>query len=330
MFVSNKDDSFDLIIIGGGTAGSVLAARLSSNPTLRILVLEAGENRNSDPKVSTPGRASATRGDQKYDWEFQTASETGLNGRVILQPRGKLWGGSSAINSHALVYPSRGYHDACGTLLGAGKGWDWNGIGKYYKRFQKLQAPSEKVKRDLGIAESAEGSSPQKHDESEYGVGVQASYPATVHVMQKAWTDAIQDLGYGSSRNPVEGDVLGGSTTTNAIDSSRGERSHAGVAFLRPAANRDNLVIRSNVLVHKIIFAGEKRDGKLVAMGVRYNQEDGKTMTVHVKGEVVVCAGAFGSPKVLELSGIGQREKLAATGIKCLHELRGVGGKHVR
>ncbi|KAF7924139.1 uncharacterized protein EAE97_010751 [Botrytis byssoidea] len=323
----NKDvDTFDVIIVGGGTAGSVLAARLSSTPTLRILVLEAGQNRNSDPKVSTPGLAGSIFGDQNYDWGFRTVSEQGLNGRVILQPRGKLWGGSSAINSHALVYPSSAYHNAWGSLVGAGKGWDWEGIGKYYTRFQKLQAPGEEVKRELKIGDFAmEGGNVRRHNESENEEGIQASYPVTLHPMQKAWTDAIQDLGYSSSKNPVEGDVLGGSTTTNAIDSCKGERSHAGVAFLEPSTKRDNLVVRSNVLVNKIIFDEEKRDGKAVAKGVLYSHENGEIVIAHANREVVVCAGTFGSPKLLELSGIGQRERLATAGIECLRELAGVG-----
>ncbi|KAM0127501.1 hypothetical protein ACHAO1_009495 [Botrytis cinerea] len=327
MSLGNKDENtFDVIIVGGGTAGSVLAARLSSTPTLRILVLEAGQNRNSDPKVSTPGLAGSVFGNQNYDWGFRTVSEKGLNGRVILQPRGKLWGGSSAINSHALVYPSSAYHDAWGSLLGAGKGWDWDGIGKYYTRFQKLQEPGEEVKRELEIGGFAmEGGHIRKHDESEYEEVIQASYPVTLHPMQKAWTDAIQDLGYSSSKNPVEGDVLGGSTTTNAIDSFRGERSHAGVAFLEPSIKRGNLVVKSNVLVNKIIFGEEKRDGKAVAIGVLYSQENGETVIAHASREVVVCAGTFGSPKLLELSGIGQRERLNTAGIECLRELGGVG-----
>ncbi|TGO28295.1 hypothetical protein BPAE_0029g00230 [Botrytis paeoniae] len=327
MSLGNKDvDTFDVIIVGGGTAGSVLAARLSSTPTLRILLLEAGQNRNSDPKVSTPGLAGSLLGNQNYDWRFRTVSEQGLNGRVILQPRGKLWGGSSAINSHALVYPSSAYHDAWGSLVGAGKGWDWEGIGKYYTRFQKLQAPGEEVKRELEIGDFAmEGGYVRKHDESEYEEGIQASYPVTLHPMQKAWTNAIQDLGYSSSKNPVEGGVLGGSTTTNAIDSCKGERSHAGVAFLEPSTKRDNLVVRSNVLVNKIIFGEAKRDGKVVATGVLYSQVNGETVIAHANREVVVCAGTFGSPKLLELSGIGQRERLATAGIECLRELGGVG-----
>lgn len=327
MSAENKDDNFDIIIIGGGTAGSVLAARLSTIPTLNILVLEAGENRNLEPRVSIPGLFGTLLGDPNFDWGFRTVSEQGLNGRVILQPRGKLWGGSSAINSHALVYPSRGYHDAWGTLVGAGNSWDWNGISKYYRRFQNLQAPSEEVKRELGLGDFAVDGGNSACELDEYEERVQASYPVTVHPMQQAWAEAIQDLGYGSSKNPVDGDVLGGSTTTNVIDSSKGERSHAGVAFLEPSTERSNLVVRGNVLVNKIIFEEEKRDGNLVAKGVLYSQEDGRTMIAYAKREIVLCAGTFGSPKVLELSGIGQREKLAAAGVKCLRELEGVGGE---
>lgn len=99
------NETFDIIIIGAGTAGSLLAARRSSNPSLRIPVLEAGENRNEDANVRVPGFSRNLLGNPSYDWQFETSPEKGLNGRVIQQPRGKLWGGSSAINSHALVYP---------------------------------------------------------------------------------------------------------------------------------------------------------------------------------------------------------------------------------
>ncbi len=328
-------DTFDVIIIGGGTAGSLLAARLSSYPSIQILVLEAGENRNEDANVRTPGLARNLLGNPSYDWQFQTTPEPGLNGRVIQQPRGKLWGGSSAINSHVLAYPSRGYHDAWSGLLGSGEGvvgerWDWEGVGKYYRKFQKVQEPSEEVKRDLGIeCLGSEGTRSDDIDgEKRQGVGrVQASFPVTPHVLQKAWTDAVQEIGYNSLKDPVDGDVLGGSTTMNAIDAAKGERSHAGVAFLEPATKRANLVVRSSVLVEKIVFGEDKVDGKFIASGVLYNPGDRRSVLVHARREVIVCAGTYGSPKVLELSGIGQRKRLADAGIECLCDLPGVGGK---
>ena len=122
--------------------------------------------------------------------------------------------------------------------------------------------------------------------------------------------------------------MLEESTTPNAINPSKGERSHAGIAFLEPSTKRDNLLVISNVLVNKIIFGEEKRDGRLAAVGSLYSQGGGENVTVHTNREVVVCAGTFGSPKILELSGIGQRGRLAAAGIECLRELEGVGGKN--
>jgi choline dehydrogenase-like flavoprotein len=329
MSPQNSEDTFDIIIIGAGTAGSVLASHLSSNPSLRVLVLEAGENRNEDPNVRTPGLTGNLLGNPTYDWKFRTSPEHGLNGRVIHQPRGRLWGGSSAINSHVLVYPSKGYHDAWDTLLGAGANgkkegeWSWEGIGRYYKQFQALQEPNANARRELQIptfgAEDGDGS--RNND-----VGIQASYPVTPHVLQKAWVESIQDLGYNSSKDPLDGEVIGGSTTRNALDAKKGERSHAGIAFLEPSMKRENLVIKSNVLVGRILFAEKKQNGKLVAAGVAYSEEGRGEVVDHAHKEVIVCAGTYGSPKILELSGIGQRGKLETAGIKCLYDLPGVGG----
>jgi len=203
----NLNETFDVIIIGAGTAGNLLAARLSSNLSLRILVLERGQNRNQDANVRTPGFSRNLLGNPAYVWEFQTSPEEGLNGRVIQQPRGKLWGGSSAINSHALVYPSRGYHDAWNSLLWNGNrkaevSWDWDGVSRYYRMFQTLQKPSEDVRRQLQIGNfrwedavnnGSEGEQGQRDEDGR--VGVQASLHVTPHVLQKAWVAAIQDLG---------------------------------------------------------------------------------------------------------------------------------------
>jgi propionyl-CoA synthetase len=328
---SSPDNTFDLIILGAGTAGSLLASRLSASTNLSILILESGENHNKDPNVTCPGYSRRLLGNPKYDWQFQTQPEEGLNGRVIQQPRGRLWGGSSAINSHALVYPSQKWQDGWDALLTLGGGkegserWDWEGVGKYYSSFQELQGPSESVRKELSIGDFAREDGGEK---SESG-GIKASYPVTPHLFHKIWVDAMKEYGYDSSKDPREGDVIGGYITTNAIDSVKGERSHAGVEFLEPAAKRDNLVVRSGALVEKIVFDREKKDGKLVATGVRYlDEESGAKVTVHARKEVIICAGTFGSPKILELSGIGKREVLSAAGIDCLYDLPGVGGKY--
>jgi choline dehydrogenase-like flavoprotein len=155
---NNKSENnvFGIIIIGAGTAGSLLAARLSTNPALQILVIEAGHNRNDDANVRTPSLWRNLLRNPIYNWQFQTSPEAGLRGRVIQQPRGKLWGGSSAINSHALVYPSKRDHDAWAKLLGNGIAerkvvWDWEGVRRFYRQFQSVQLPTEDVRQELGI-----------------------------------------------------------------------------------------------------------------------------------------------------------------------------------
>ena len=149
--------------------------------------------------------------------------------------------------------------------------------------------PSEDIWRQLKIGkfrseDAGNEDSEQEQDlgKEDYHGGIQASFPVTPHVLQKAWADTIEDLGYNTLKDPIDGDVLGGSTTANAIDSARGERSHAGVAFLEPSTKRENLFIRSGVLVEKIQFDDNEQDGKLVATTVRYSQGH-EDVTVHVR-----------------------------------------------
>lgn len=120
--------------------------------------------------------------------------------------------------------------------------------------------------------------------------------------------------------------MIGGSTTTTAIDASKGERSYAGIVFLEPSTiNQENVRVRSNVLVERIVFDNKVLGGNLVATGIVYSQEGRECVTVFARREVIICAGTYGSPKLLELSGFGRRDRLAAAGIKCLRELSGVG-----
>jgi choline dehydrogenase-like flavoprotein len=309
--------SFDIIIVGGGTAGCVLASRLSSINHLNILLLEAGPDNNADPNVSTPLTSHRMFYDPKYDWDFRTVPQVGLGGRVIEQHRGRMIGGSSAINSHSLVYPNRAMHDAWVAIAGDER-WSWERMERFYKTFQTIQS------RDM----SQKGSSTA---EPQPCGPIRASYPRRMHVLQSAWEDIFRSLGAYSDHDGISGRAIGGVTTTNAIDERKGERSHAGNSFLQPVLGRVNLTVETLARVTRVDFRehvfGDVK--QLQAIGVTYEKE-GKSVSVSARKEVILCAGVFGSPQILEISGIGSKTILEKAGVECLADLPEVGGKRPR
>lgn len=308
--------SFDIIIVGGGTAGCVLASRLSSVGHTSVLVLEAGPDNTADPKVSTPLTSRRMFNDPKYDWDFRTIPQAGLNSRVIQQTRGRMIGGSSAINSHSLVYPNRAMHEAWAEIAGDDR-WSWGRMERFYQKFQTIQVPEATGKGSPAV-------------EPVTGGPIRASYPRHMHILQSAWEDVFRSVGAYSDHDGVSGRAMGGLTTTNAIDDRpmTGERSHSGNSYLKPALGRANLTVETDATVKGVDFRehGSGDTKSLQAIGVTYEKE-GVTLSVRANKEVILCAGAFGSPQILELSGIGNRVILENAGVQCLVDLPGVGGK---
>lgn len=308
--------SFDIIIVGGGTAGCVLASRLSSIIHLDVLLLEAGPDNNADPKVSTPLISRRMFNDPQYDWGFQTIPQVGLNGRVIQQTRGRMIGGSSAINSHSLVYPNRAMHDAWADIA-RDERWSWERMERFYKTFQTVQV-RETTGKDHSTVDAATCGP------------IQASYPRHMNTLQSKWEDVFRSLGAYSDEDGVSGRAMGGLTTTNAIDGGamRGERSHSGNSYLKPVLGRANLTVETDATVKRVVFQenGSGDTKPLQAIGVTY-EKGGITLSARANKEVILCPGAFGSPQILELSGIGSRGVLENVGVQCLVDLPGVGGK---
>jgi choline dehydrogenase-like flavoprotein len=298
---------YDFILVGAGSASCLIASRLSQQlPDHRILVLEAGEHIRDDPKVQTPGLSTTLMSDPAYDWQYSSAPEPGLNNRRVKHPRGKLVGGSSAINSHSVVFPNHEWHDRIAEELLSGPGseeWSSQGMRGCYSRWQ------------------AEQSRPRVNDDVDR---VQTSYPRTMGLLQSHWLKAFEELGHSTDTSGFTESSPGAVTVTNAIDSSKGERSHAGTAFLEPALERGNITLMTGIKVDKVAFDDALiADKKLNARGVHYTYK-GEERFVGGR-EIILCAGVFESPAILERSGIGSRKVLAGANIPVLYELPGVG-----
>lgn len=321
----------DVVIIGAGTAGCVLANRLSANPSLSVVVLEAGEDENNDPRVYTPARARELLGDKHLDWafesretglyrhgpggyEFSTDKAPGKVGRKMPHPRGKAVGGSSAINSFALINPSAAEIDAWAEL--GNEGWDWAGTKKYFRKFQTVTPPDAHVTEALQLGHnftSGGGSGP-----------IQATFPLIATPLMEAWLKAFRSLDLENTSDPLDGQAIGGGITANHISSEDRERSHAGVAYLAPVMDRTNLRVVTGASVQRIQFEKGDGDGKAIARSVIY-KKGGKTREVRVRKEVILAAGAFGTPQLLELSGVGGAAILRKQDIDVVYDNAAVG-----
>lgn len=237
-------------------------------------------------------------------------------------PRGRLLGGSSAINSFALIYPSEAGADAWVEL--GNKGWEWSNLAPYYAKFQTLNNPSPEAKEQLSINYLG-------HNKNGFSGPIQASFPGEILPQQQAWINTFQTLGMSDVTDPLMGNAIGGHIASCHVTHDTRERSHAGNAYFDPVRTRSNLHLHTNATVQKIIF--EQEDGQqATATGISY-LHNGHAHQISARREVILAAGAFGSPQLLELSGIGSPTLFHSHGIEVVYDNANVGENlqdHVR
>lgn len=339
-------DTFDIIIVGGGTAGLVLASRLSEDATLQALVLEAGLDLPQLPEklmqaVLTPA-ANAQLYKTPVDWNFKTvpqvrpspssmvkctpgstltlrahAPKANLGGRELCFPQGKMLGGSSGLNGLSFTANAKAVVEGWAEL--GNPGWEWPAFSQSLSKTYTVSKAPPVVARQSSSSSSNEGPL-----QLSYADDYRGGWP-------KAWAETIESLGFPGAQDALAGQAgAGGLMIPDTVDPAAGIRSYAASAYLPPEVRgRANLTVRTGVEVKKVLFekkapggssSGDDAGGGLdavVATGVEYYHTDPTTATgatettATARREVIVAAGAFGSPRLLELSGIGDARRLS-------------------
>ena len=284
---------YDYIIVGAGSAGCVLANRLSADPAVRVLLLEAGP-RDRHPFIHMPAGIAKLVNLPSINWNYVTEPEPALDGRRLWWPRGRVLGGSSSINAMCYVRGHRADYDAW--AANGATGWAWRDVLPYFLRSEcnaDLGGPLHGRDGPLHVASL-------RH----------------VNPLSHAFVEAGRELGYA-----VNSDFNGESQAgfgLYQVTQKDGARCSSAVAYLRPALHRPNLTVRTGVLTTRVLFDGRR------AVGVEY-AEGRRLQRVHADREVLLCGGAINSPQLLMLSGIGPPDPLRAHGIAVLHDAPGVG-----
>jgi choline dehydrogenase len=285
--------TFDYVIVGGGSAGAVLAARLSEDPDLSVCLLEAGP-RDKSPLIHIPFGLAVIMRQKSIEWNYRTAPQAELNGRKLFWPRGKTLGGSSSINAMVYIRGIPSDYDEWASL--GAKGWDWESVLPYFKKAED---------QELGENEL-------------HGKGGPLTVSNLRHVspLSKAFVKAGTELKFNHNEdfNGPEQEGFG----LYQVTQRNGQRCSSAVAYLRDAESRPNLTVLTGALAERVRFEGNCATG----VDVRVK---GRVQTINARREVLLCGGAINSPQLLMLSGVGPAAHLREHGIDPIVDLRGVG-----
>ena len=290
-------ETYDYVIVGAGTAGCLLANRLSEEPDVRVLLLEAG-GKDDYIWIHIPVGYLYCQGNPRVDWGFNTASEPGLNGRSLSYPRGRVLGGCSSINGMIYMRGQARDYDIW-RQLGC-EGWSWDDVLPYFKVHEDQAALDEEL---WGNVHSSGG---------EWRV----EKPRISWEILEAWADAAAQAGIPRINDFNAGDNEG--STFFSVNQKSGVRWNTAKAFLKPAMTRPNLTVMTNAMVERLMLS----DRRVTGLQLR---RDGLPIKIGARREVLLSAGAIGSPQIMQLSGIGPGELLSQHGVPVAVDMQGVG-----
>jgi len=290
---------YDTVVVGAGSAGSVLTSRLTEDPDRRLLLLEAGPKDTSFGsklaawKIHMPAALTYNLSSDRVNWFYHTEPQKHVDNRVMYWPRGKVWGGSSSLN--AMVYVRGHALDFDRWESEGASGWSYAHCLPYFKKAQKHELGGDVYRGGDGPLHVSRGKSGNPLHEAFLAAGQEAGYPLTEDV------NGFQQEGMGWSDMTIH----------------KGMRWSAAQAYLHPALSRTNLETKTGVHVTRILLEGKR------AVGVEY-EEAGQLKQVRAE-EVLLCGGAINSPQLLQLSGVGDADQLREVGVQPVHHLPGVG-----